>query len=62
VSSTSTKAYGPGPPGLDVATGAAMDRPVSLARASRNLEATASSWRMWPKVNARRKDPNVKGA
>src|SRR5215213_4250965 len=28
----------------------------------RNREATASSWRTWPKVNARRNDPNVEGA
>ena len=28
----------------------------------RNREATASSWRTWPKVNARRNDPSVDGA
>jgi hypothetical protein len=28
----------------------------------RNLEATASSWRTWPKVNARRNEPSVEGA
>jgi len=33
-----------------------------LAKAIRNLEATASSWRTWPKVNVRRKIPNVEGA
>ena len=35
---------------------------VSPASAIRNREATASSWRTWPKVNARRNDPNVEGA
>ena len=28
----------------------------------RNLEATASSWRTWPKLNVRRNDPSVEGA
>jgi hypothetical protein len=37
-------------------------RRVSPANASRNLEATASSWRTWPKVNVRRNDPNVEAA
>jgi hypothetical protein len=32
------------------------------ARAVRNREATASSWRTWPKVNARRNEPSVEGA
>jgi hypothetical protein len=32
------------------------------ASAARNREATASSWRTWPKVNARRNEPNVEGA
>jgi hypothetical protein len=36
--------------------------PVGLVNASRNLEATASSWRMCPKVNARRNEPSVEGA
>jgi hypothetical protein len=31
-------------------------------KAIRNREATASSWRTWPKVNARRNVPNVEGA
>ena len=36
--------------------------PVDLASASRKLEATASSWRMCPKLNDRRNDPCVDGA
>ena len=32
------------------------------ASPARNRAATASSWRTWPKVNARRNDPNVDGA
>jgi len=48
-----------------------ITRSVSVAAATngawwdklvRNLEATASSWRTWPKVNVRRNDPNVEGA
>jgi len=45
-------------------------RPVSIpetsgeraARAHKNLDATASSWRTCPKVNSRRNDPTVDGA
>jgi len=33
-----------------------------LAKEIRNREATASSWRTWPKVNVRRNVPNVEGA
>jgi hypothetical protein len=33
-----------------------------LANEIRNREATASSWRTWPKVNVRRKVPKVEGA
>src|SRR5665648_677487 len=32
------------------------------ARFTSTLQATASSWRTWPKVNARRNVPNVEGA
>src|SRR5665648_230423 len=32
------------------------------ARLTNNLDATASSWRTWPKVNDRRNVPNVEGA
>jgi hypothetical protein len=35
---------------------------VFSARLIRNREATASSWRTWPKVNERRNDPSVEGA
>ena len=56
VSSTSTNAYPPLMPGAGEA-----DSP-RRARVSRNLAATASSWRTCPKVNARRNDPSVDGA
>ncbi len=32
------------------------------ARLVTNLEATASSWRTWLKLNARRNEPNLEGA
>lgn len=32
------------------------------ANATRNRAAIASSWRTWPKVNARKNEPNVDGA
>ena len=35
---------------------------VVAARPLRNLADTASSWRTWPKVNARRNEPSVEGA
>ena len=35
---------------------------VWAASRVRNREATASSWRTWPKVNARRNEPSVEGA
>ncbi len=35
---------------------------VSPDSAIRKLQAIASSWRTWPKVKARRNDPNVEGA
>lgn len=43
-------------PGEETISGAWTLRPV------RNREATASSWRTWPNVNARRNDPSVEGA
>ena len=59
VSSTSSNAY-PGP----AISGPLLvaSRRVSPASAIRNREATASSWRTWPKVNVRRNEPNVDGA
>src|SRR3954453_19916133 len=44
------------------ASAGAPSRAVCSARLTRNLEATASSWRTCPKVNERRNDPSVEGA
>ncbi len=45
-----------------VDSGAVVTSGVWSAKSVRNLEATASSWRTWPKVNERRNEPNVEGA
>jgi len=55
VSSMSTITRPLAPP--DAATSGAW-----AASRSKNLEATASSWRTWTKVKARRNDPSVEGA
>ena len=55
VSSMSTITRAPVP--LALATSGAW-----AASRVRNLEATASSWRTWPKVNERRNEPSVEGA
>ena len=51
--STSTRPACSSPP---VSCGAWLARPV------RNRQATASSWRTWPKVNVRRNEPSVEAA
>ncbi|SMX69648.1 hypothetical protein BANT10_00521 [Brevibacterium antiquum] len=53
VSSTSTYTYWPG---SRTSSGAWALNPVSTR------EATASSWRTWPKANLRRNEPSVEGA
>ena len=60
VSSTSTNAYPPDVAGAQ-APGELNSR-VRAAKPSRNRDATASSCRTCPKVNARRNDPSVEGA
>jgi hypothetical protein len=66
VSSTSTNAYPP--PAVAVSSSSPAGRragpanPTRAASASRNRDATASSWRTCPNVNARKNDPNVDGA
>jgi hypothetical protein len=45
-----------------VGVGPVTSSGASAARFRRNREATASSWRTWPNVKERRREPNVEGA
>ena len=38
------------------------DQRGAIGQPGQHRDATASSWRTWPKVNSRRNDPNVDGA
>jgi hypothetical protein len=58
VSLTSSSAY----PRYPAGSGDAPSSTVSPAIAIRNREATASSWRTWPKVKVLRNEPNVEVA
>ena len=61
VSSTSSSAYPALLPGSTRLAGSPRSS-MCPTSATRNRVATASSWRTWPKVNARRNDPHVDGA